>query len=400
MLRKKSKILFALALMSVLCITSVMGALALNENGAIVAPDENTPVQASITKVLRMPVGTITPNATFEFLAQSVSVDGDTARTAPALNNLSVVFSPADIASEAPVNNIISIEKETGNIFAGVVFPHAGIFVYNVTEVPNTNTAIDESIHEWLSYSQAQFTLTVYVANNAAGNGLYVQAVVISYESEDDDGQDVEIKVGDMTFTNHFVRTNGAVDPDDPDPTDPNESTLSVSKTVAGDFASQAQYFDFSINLDVPDLGQPIPAYFRAYVVENDAVVADLMVSTSAATQFSLRHGQRLVFVDTPVGTSYAVQEAAAVHYIPSFIVTTNGVLGENVTGTISEPLGTGTQFVGELANSADFTNTRDFVTPMGLNLNNLPFIGLIVLAVAALAIFLVVKTRKAKQYH
>jgi len=210
-----------------------------------------------------------------------------------------------------------------------------------------------------------------------------------------------------MVFTNNFVRTNGTTDPEDPDPTDPDESTLNVSKTVAGDLGNQQMFFDFNIAVVTPDLGQTIPAFYRAFVVENGAVVTDLTnnvvgtptgdswinVASSGTTLFRLRHGQALVFVNTPVGTSYNVTETAAATYETSFIITTNGVPANAVAGLI-----TGIQFVGELANSAAFTNTRDSVVPTGLLVNNLPFIGLILVAVGALVIFIVVKSRKQKQ--
>ena len=45
--------------------------------------------------------------------------------------------------------------------------------------------------------------------------------------------------------------------------------------------------------------------------------------------------------------------------------------------------------------NHADYVNDRDDVTPTGLDLNDLPFIGMILLAVGAIAGYIVVKARK-----
>jgi len=180
---KKSKFFIVLALAAVLCFASIVPAFAqftTNEHGAIMAPDELT-----ITKTLRLPIGTITPTATFNFLAERVTVDGNPGTTAnmPSLNNLTVSFSPPDVDQNAPdANNIMTITKPTGNIFAGVTFPHAGIFVYEITEIPNTNPSIDDpdNIHEWLNYSGAKYTLTVYVANNAAGTFISAVGIVVN----------------------------------------------------------------------------------------------------------------------------------------------------------------------------------------------------------------------------
>jgi len=141
-------------------------------------------------------------------------------------------------------------------------------------------------------------------------------------------------------------------------------------------------------------VGNPInPANNAAAgLIGSDAGGSYIRISTSGSTAFSLKHGQRLVFVDTPVGTTYTVTETAATHYTTTVTVVTDNGAGVTIAG-----LTTNAQRVGETANSAAFTNTRDSVTPTGLNLDNLPFIGLILLATASLITFVVVKIRKGR---
>ena len=427
---KKARIFLVAALVFVASITPAF-ANNLNADGALLAVSEDSPAQATISKILQLPIGTQTPQLSFHFQARKISVDERNTPadldTMPALNGaaLEVSFGPADVDTTSPAPSTLSIPKETGNLFSGVTFPHAGVYVYEISEIADTNTDIDTAGNTQLYYSQASYTLTAYVANHSNG-GTYVYAVGVRIE-ENDLGQAADGKVdptpgGDgekyfysqMIFTNAYVETNGPTDPEKPDPA--NESTLFVSKTVAGDFGDKTQYFNFSMDLSAPDLLRDVPAYYRAYVVENGAVVADLAgnaqagllgsdpggayikISTSGETSFQLRHGQRLVFVDTPVGTSYNVNQAAATHYTPSFIITTNGVAGANTPGTMSNPLATGMQLVGTQDNSAAFTNTRDSVTPTGLNLNDVPFILMIALALGALVTIVVVKARKRSQ--
>jgi len=418
---KKSKAIVAILLVLLVCFGSVTSAFA---NQPIVAPDEDNPVTLTITKTLRLPGGTITPNATFRFTSELVSVDGNGSEGVLALYNelrlatLAVSFTTADTGSNNPDNNITSIVKQTGNIFAGVTFPHAGIYVFEIAEERNTNPAIDNNApHEVLIYSEDVFRITVYVANTTVGTRTFVSAVGIFAAEEDEDGElVVGDKTGQIAFVNDFVRTNGAEDPEDPDPV--TESTLYVSKQVAGDLASRTQYFDYTMTLAIPELVRDIPDYFRAYVVEGGKVIdpvnnvnpaSDLIgtdaggsyikIATTGETAFQLRDGQRLVFVDTPVGTRYTVREAAAANYVPSFIVTRNNVAENPVIGTMNTALFTGTQFVGELLNRTAFTNTRDFVAPTGLGMNDLPFIGLMLLALGALVAFVVVKVRR-RRYH
>jgi len=399
-----------------------------NDYGAIVAPDEDNPVQATITKNLRMPIGTTTPSVTFHFLATPISVDGRTdetdRNTMPDLNPaaLTVSFTAADVDPTDPPTNIMSIRKETGDLFYGVTFPHAGIFVYEIRELRPTNLGIDASQTEWLYYSEAVYTLTVYVKNHSDG-GTFVHAVGTRIITDDlgepgngkldptPGGNGEDYFFSQMAFRNDYVKIDN---PEDPDPVE--DTTLFVSKTVAGDFGDRTQYFDFTMTLTVPEIVRDAPPHYRAYIVENGAVIDPsnntaagligtdaeglryIRVSTSGETDFTLRHGQKLVFVDTPVGTRYTVNEDVAANYTPNVTVTTDGV-GVNIPGTINSPLSTGNQFAGEGLNSATFTNTRDSVTPTGLNLNNLPFVGLIALGIGGLVAFLVVKSRKRKYY-
>jgi len=422
---KKSKRFLTIALILLLCLASVSSAFAntLNEEGATVGTETN-PVTATITKNLRMPAGTNTPDAIFNFQVTKVSVDGvpGTDANMPNLNPLalSVSFTETVADTATPPPSTVTISRTTADLFYGVTFPHAGVFVYEIREQRPSNPTIDNDPNLSLTYSEAVYTLTVYVANNVTGDGTFVMATGIVVTVADSTVQTpVNGKVGQIIFTNDFVRTNGPIDPERPDPV--NRSTLFVSKQVAGDFASRELYFEFSMTLVVPALVENPPAFFSAYVVENGAVVNDLaenvnvtpapqtgtdaggsyiQISTSGPTSFRLKDGQRLVFVDTPVGTGYVANEAAAINYTPSFIVTTNNVPGQNVTGTLSQPLSTGDQLVGELLNSAAFTNTRDFVTPTGLNLTNLPFYGLILLALGALITFIIVKVKGSNRRY
>lgn len=431
---KKPKTLLAATLMLVLCFSSISAfASELGDHGPVITETPGESVQAAITKILRLPTGTIPPDATFSFEVTKVSVDGDETDealdTMPDLNasNLTLSFAPADTPTDTSLTNIQQIVKETGDIFAGVTFPHAGIYVYEIRETANTNEDIDENDpYEVLTYSTAVYTLHVFVARNADDTGTYIHAIGTVITTPDNAGQAAGNKVdatpgGDKTnyfhsqmiFTNDYIKTNGPVDPERPDPID--HSTLSVSKTVAGDFGSTTQYFDFSITLDAPSILPAIPEYYRAFIVEKGEVIDPednvtgtsiintqgnyIMVSTNGATAFKLKHGQQLVFVDTPVGTGYEVTESGAANYIPSVTVITNGGAGIESSAAMGQSLSTDDQLVGELANSAAFTNTRDSVTPTGLNLNDLPFIGLIALGIGSLVLFIVVKSRRRKTH-
>jgi len=423
--------------------------LAAGLSGATVALAENTPyqdkdgnltgaytgdpAQAAITKYFQMPKGTDVPDITFNFIATAKSVDGvtDDAGTAPELNTDEMTVTYPGGAS-ATDGDTTTWTIETGDILEGVKFPHAGVYEYEITEqgpdkdgMGGPNPTVEANInHEALTYSGAKYTLYVYVDNNADGDGTYVYAIgnyiTIPDSSNTLSGGDkIDPTPGgdgetymysQMIFTSTYVHTNGAADPDNPDPTNPDDSTLSVSKVVAGMLANTELYFNYSMTLTVPSLASD-PGFYRAYVVQGDMVVTStdngtiggtdnggvyIKVSTSIPTAFSLKHGQKLVLVNTPVGTGYDVQELAPAGYTPSYIITTSDVAQAIPTeGVLGNGLDTGAQFVGELANKADFTNTRDLITPTGLSMNDLPFAGLIALGAIALIAFIAVRASR-----
>jgi len=448
---KKSKIFLAIALVLLMSFTSITAVLATNldDNRAIVTDDEDSPVQATITKHIRMPINTATPNVTFTFNVEKVSVDGRTTATdlatMPDLDEdaLIVTFTADDTANAASgTPGLISVKKETGNLFDGVDFPHAGIFIYKITENrPATTTpeGVFEDGHNVWYYSRASYELIVHVANHSNGTTRYVRALG-THQRINDDNETVEgVKVdptpggyedlysfSQMEFLNDFIHT------DAPIILDPTlASTLFVSKEVEGDMGDRTMLFNFSIDLKTPptlrggEEGQ-IPTYYRAFILEKRIVEVDdgddeiiyvvidpadnnvapariggtagnryIMVSPNSdePTAFSLRHNQRLAFIDVPVGSEYTVTETAALNYDTSIVVRTPG--GTPSSATLTEALSTGVRNVGRAGSSAEFTNERVGVTPTGLNLNDLPFIGLIVLALGSLTIFVVLKVRK-----
>ena len=434
---KKSKLIVTITLALVLFCANIGAVFAASPNneGAFVAPDESTPVKVAITKNLTLPYGTIMPEATFEFAVTKVSVDGDTeaADLAPDLNgdNLKLEYAPGDLYMYVLYEgNLTTLTKETGDIFQGVIFPHAGVYVYEITEIPDTYT-VGNGRHEVMTWSDAAYLLNVYVDNKSDG-GTYVYAVGAIKEQDDSgiegSGEKVDPTPGgngmtgshsEMVFTNTYVKTNGADDPDNPRPFVDSEVVLPISKTVAGALASKEQYFGFSVNITVPSLVVDVPDYYRAYVVENGEVVTSydnadsailgndpegtrlsfIMVSTSATTQFMLKDGQKLAFVDLPVGTTYDVTETGefSAGYIASVDVYWNDVhVVTSATGNIGDGTTTGgDQRIGEKGNSVDFTNTRDVVTPTGLTMNEIPFVVMIALVIGAIVAFVTVKSRK-----
>ena len=405
------RILKSLPVIGIAAIISVAGA-----QTAVAADEPQTATTAAIAKVLQVPEGTTVPTLTFAHDVKAVSVD-DVAATPTNMPGISLADMTIDGTekNQSTKNGVTTYYVESLDILKDVTFSHAGTYVYTVTERATTNGQFDtDTIHHTLTYSNESYKLTVYVVNTDSGLG--VGAAIV----ETDKGKVTATPGGSqkdgghsgMAFVSTYVHTNGPADPDNPNPT--KESTLAISKAVKGDLSSDKQYFNFTVKLSAPALVTNLPEYYRAYVMDATGVISPsnngaasllgqdlgdnkfsfIKVSASGPTVFTLKHGQKLVFVDTPTGTSYEVSEITPTSYEPSLVVTTNAVAAKSIVGEKDETLASGQQLVGESTNTAAFTNNRTLVTPTGLSVSAAPFIGFVGLAILGLAAYVVVKSR------
>ena len=391
----------------------------------------DNPAQAALTKILQVPAGTTTPAADFTFTLGKKSLDDSTTTASlaemPTLGPKTVSFAAADATdSNTSTANTVDLAKETGDLFAGVVWPHAGVYVYTVAETPGTYT-ISNSFQEQMNYSSASYDLYVYVLEDATTGTCYVagtSAHIVTVDGTNGTaaGEKVDPTPGtdgttlvqpdgnysQMTFTNSYLKTV-TTDPGNP----ASDSALAISKTVGGNFADTTKYFAFSVTVNNPDIVAGTAPY-KAYVVDANGVVGNIANNVStvsgpdstgpyieftpgAPLTVNLMSGQRLSFVDLYVGSTFTVTEAAAADYTPSCVLTLNGSANtfngaENTALTVP---GSGTALIGEGANSAAFMNTYKTVTPTGVSVDTLPFIIVIGAAVLALIGYIFAKSRK-----
>jgi len=369
----------------------------------------------------------------------------------PAIDDLYVEFEPNMSATYRGVNadGTIYTWQEVLIDLDDIDWPHSGRFTFAITEEHDTNPDIDDCEYAFLSYSQAVYHMNVYVSNCAdcddgtctiAGcTGLYIRYKTF-YRIVDDAGEPevppVKVDAGEgeggLAFTNIFVQTYDPCDGcgEDPCECDPDDkidnASLYISKTVTG-AGSQQQPFDFNLNLTIPSLlpdfivvgGVNVPLLangpFRAYLVEDGDVVLDASSDpvyielNAGANTFQLRHNQSLHILGVPIGTVYNMIEVGDEDFAQSAVVVQGGatvaqtpapdfgvveasVLGSDDNLYVNNGLiSNDTQNL----NAVRVTNHFDFETPMGVFLNNLPFIGLVVLALGALGGLVALKVRK-----
>lgn len=416
-MKKSIRKIASVVLASALCLS--MGMAAFAEDAPSATTEENA--TAYITKEFQMPEGTTTPSATFTFDITKVSVDGlttDAAKATMPNGSASITFSSADTGTVAEGSDVKKIVKST-QIFENAQWPHAGVYVYTITEAQSGVTITDDAA-ETANYSDAQYTATVLVANKADGSGLYVKSFVVT-KDKDDAGKEVTPAEGDkekvdpkpvdptdptdpskggaLRFVNTYTKKINVtpVNPDpDPDNPNANDKGLSVSKTVTGDLGDKTKDFDFSVKIVAPSLATD--ASYEAKVINADGTVDETLAFASNETKtVKLHDGQELVFTGLYVGTSY---EVAEINLDSKYTTTTKSVVNSGtvttVTADATTKIATVSNKVTEGNDIVAVNNDYSASTPAGILVNNLPFILMIAVAAAGFVAYIAVRRRRA----
>jgi len=397
-----------------------------------------------ITKILHMPAGTATPASSFTFEFDLVYVNGlavagvfpNLHGTAPSVADHVVAF-PGD---QLPVpghgagvrlDGTIFARAHTAIVLAAGDFPHGGTFAFDITETPDTNPLLDDCDYIMLTYSQAVYRMYVIVVYcedcedetctilNCSGLEI---AFVTFFRLYDDEGNEENppVKVnaggggdeGGLAFTNIFVQTydpgeNGGYDP-------VGNSAMRVNKFV-NTAGNRSRPHDFSITVTLPQLlidnaeagnGQVSLGPFTGYINYGTPEQRTVAITAGSAATFQLAHGETLYIAGVPIGTTYALTETGVLGY-EQYATIVQGGSGTGVTAVVTPSPDTATTPMtvvdGLISNdtvrdnAVNVRNLYDRDPPMGVFLNNLPFIGLVVLSVGGLAGVAALKIRKSK---
>ena len=345
----------------------------------------------------------------------------------PEITPKSVTFTPGDVGSTADL--ITSIPKQVPVIAAeDPVFPSIGVYTYTILEQKalTGGTSIDPD-KEKITFSYAQYELTFVVKEKANKSGLYVAAIAAKIINKDNSSQNPGDKVDPtpgtggsysaLVFTNAYTKTTGGIDP-----TIPANQVLVISPTVTGEFADPTRYFTYELYVIKHALYPGTGIIYKAYILDDSDGIVDpinnqytsytytiktdgngrkyLEIPEKSTRAVNLKQGQRLVFTDLHVGTSYSALQKGTYDYTPRVDIIADGALiTPPLTAPISSALSTGTIIIGAAKNSAAFTNDYKSIPITGLVINNLPFIMILVLAAGAFILFLILKYRKRRDY-
>ena len=233
-------------------------------------------------------------------------------------------------------------------------FTHAGEYVYTVKEVAgdNKNTTYDET----------EYTVHVYVIND--GESLKFDGITVEKaggEKVDPTKETEEAKTTGFNFKNTYKE----------DIEDAENGVLTVTKSITGNYGDKTKTFPITVTLTLPSTA-----------AESDVALGDNSKGTLSGTTVTaeLADGDSIVFTQLPAGTTFTVSEKQAANYegtIAGDLVTeVKGDAGEDITTAQSQP-------VIKAGNTVKVTNNREDVIPTGVIINNLPYIVLVLVAVA-----------------
>ena len=343
----------------------------------------------------------------------------------------SVVYEVADsdavinaTGKDVPTGKKVATKKTFVDL-SGCSFTEPGIYRYIVTE-SGTNTGVTND-------PILTRTLDVYVVNEETEGTeavLYTQEDVDAWvaENPDADPSECPFAVGDVKTPATPASTSLAIDgyvfyegtkTDAPSKT-ATEATgksegyrntyesydLTFGKEVKGSFGSLDQYFPFTVTIDAPE-GTVLTVDLSdadATPHDSDANVAngttpaanptELTAGADGITQvFWIHDGQYITIRDLPYGCDYEVTEDAG-----DYTATEGIVAADNDEGVAHSDATSGTMTT---AVKTGFTNTREVVTPTGIQefiSSYGPAVGIILAVVALFGVFGVVSLKKKRQ--
>ncbi|MDR1292698.1 MAG: hypothetical protein LBJ91_04815 [Clostridiales Family XIII bacterium] len=437
--------LLALALVLVISSFTLASADGKAQNGT-----SDDPAEVAITKVLQMPIGTSTPTYTYTFTFTNKEKVGNDATVPTIGNEGKVTISFDGNEGFSTTGGIKTVTKETADVLTGVTWPTTGIYIYTVEEAASVTdgSEVGDGWEESLTYSKAKYKIEVYVAES--GGSFYVQYVK-AHRAVDDEGEDVEendaskvnVAPGDgdttgshpfsgMAFTNKYVKTNtNGFDEEEEDLAD-NTSTgaLYIGGKISGNMADSTLPFAVDVSLTKPSV--VTQSAFYAYLVDGNgnkvaspaAVYDDPDKKTYTFTvneesgeashnpSVELISGQRLVFVNLPVGMTYNTGQEGTPNYAKTLTVkygmNSMDILGGSEAAAVAGA-GVNTEALSETnpealmigedgGNGVVYTHDYGITTPTGVVIENLPYILLVLLVLAGLVAYIAGRSRRRRR--
>lgn len=329
----------AIAMLAALTITPAFAAP--GDPGITEDPTDN---RFTIQKTLNVKENSYTPNVTFDFTVLPATALTDT----ESANNIELgVAEGVTLVSGAQfTTGELTGQAESANATFQVnidEFSHAGVYKYTVSEVNGGFAGV--------TYTTETKTLYVYIINGEDG-------LEVSY---------TELVDAEGTKTNTFTNDYGTSTTDD------TLHDVLLTKNIEGDGANLSETFDFSLVVTGDELDEKFLVTFSD---NRDAITLESGVPQTVA----LGNGVTATIWGLSSGDIYTITEVDG--GTDGYTTTVTGESFETDTYTVTGVMGNNDQDI-------TYTNNRDASTPTGIVTDIAPYALMVVVAVAALVLFL-----------
>ena len=238
------------------------------------------------------------------------------------------------------IEGAATVDGTTGDITVALPnYDKVGVYEYTLKEVAGTTAGV--------AYYPDNIKLVVTVINGENGK-LRIAAVHVESEGTKSD-----------TFPNTY-----------------SAGSLKVTKSVEGNMGNKDKYFKFTVTLEAP-VNKEVKSAIGVGKTSYPSNPTSITVGT--ATDFYLKDGETLSFTNVPYGVTYTVTEANE-----DYTTTVNGTADVEGTGTIEHETTT-----------AAYVNTKTGEVDTGVVLNNMPYILVLAMLAAGVAVFIIRKRRE-----
>ena len=262
-------------------------------------------------------------------------------------------------------------EKKTNTAsvdLKGITKP--GVYTYDIKE---TAGDAEENGLNW-SYDNSNYVMTVY--KTATG-----QSITIVNGSDAPTTNDNEKKLDKAAFTNTVTK----------------DTTFSLKKTVdENDYVDSTQKYTFTVTFNDDTNTKKLANSHITYSIGDSSTSSSV---TNNTANIELTDGQTVTFYDIPVGAKVSTSEKTQGLNNLSEVKAVAKSNGEQInTDSVSiTSAAINDMPLGENENSQEYTNTFNTVTVTGVVTNIAPYITMVVVAGAAIAVYVVLKKRLAR---
>lgn len=331
----------------------------------VIAATTSEPVQSTsgenlISKTVEAPEG-LTFSKVFNFTAtqrEEETVGGTTANTVEATVSIPNIT----------IANTTEKKTATANIdLSGITTP--GVYTYDIAETEGQDE--NDQLH-W-KYDTAKYVMTVYKTKDS-------QTITILKGNIAPTPNDDNKKLDKASFTNTVTK----------------DTTFSLQKKVTlNQYVDAKQKYTFTVTFSEGTNTKKLTDSRITYQIGDSS--SETQVNENKAT-IELTDGQTVTFSGIPVGAQVSTSETTQGLNNLSKVEATATSNGTEFTNSVSMTTPSITNMpLGENKNSQVYTNTFNSVTVTGVVTNIAPYITMVVVAGAAIAVYVVLKKRLAR---